>query len=137
MLICFFWRNNRVENFGGLLRSCMDLLENRLDAYLSKLTLKLLVEWRGERSQFDSHPLVVFRKLYLLKRRWNPGFCDFQNCHKSHLFLKEKYFIPSKRLEKFQWNSSSHLEGMKNSLSVLAIFIKFHQVFGFFDLPVL
>ena len=43
----------------------------------------------------------------------------------SNLFWKEKFFKPSKRLEEFQWNSSSRLEGMKKfSVSISY----FHQI---------
>ena len=103
----------------------MGLLENRLDSYLKDINPKTAGRVTGGVEWIWLPLTVVFRKLHLLKRRWNPGFCGFWNCHKSHLFWKEKFFRPSKRLEEFHWNSSSRLEGMKKFPVSISYF---HQI---------
>ena len=79
------------------------------------------------RSQFEPLP-VVFRKMYLLKKGWNTGFWWLLILSWVTCFLK----IPLKFLQSFR-----KYEEFLNNLSILAIFIGFHDFFWIFDISLL
>ena len=88
--------------------------------YFLKLTLKQLGE-----GQSDSSP-VVFRKVCLLKRGWNPGSFVTFNIIVSHIFPENllKLLKSFRRYEGFPWQYQP-------------IFINLHQFFGFFYISLL
>ena len=83
---------------------------------VSFLTLKRL---RGRGDQFKLHPSVVFRKMYLLKRGWNPGFLWLLILSSVTSFLK----ISLKLLKSF-----------RNYEEFICQYSYFPQFSGFFDM---
>ena len=129
----YVWENDLACYFKNLLMLCyvfttyitniiMKTLNENEFTYLP-LTLKRL---EGGGGNLTPRPRVVFQKLYLLNRGWNPGFFVTFKIMIRHIFPENIIEIP--QVVQMLW---------RISVSTLAIFINFYQFFGFLDISLL